>query len=62
MPQLPKVTIVGSGNVGATATLYIAERGLADVVMVDIKEGVPQAKAMGRAARRQEEAFHSVDF
>lgn len=45
MPKMPKVTIVGSGNVGATATYYIAERGLANVVMVDIKEGVPQAKA-----------------
>lgn len=42
---MPKVTIIGSGQVGATATYYIAERGLADVVMTDIVEGMPQAKA-----------------
>lgn len=42
---MPKVTIVGSGQVGATATYYIAERGIADVVMTDIVEGMPQAKA-----------------
>lgn len=42
---MPKVTIVGSGQVGATATYYIAERGLADVVMTDIVPGMPQAKA-----------------
>ncbi len=42
----PKVTIVGSGNVGATATYYLAERNIAEVVMVDVKEGVPQAKAL----------------
>ncbi len=46
MITLPKVTIVGSGNVGATATFYIAERGLADVVMLDVKEGMPQSKAL----------------
>jgi len=38
---MPKVTIVGSGQVGATATYYIAERGLADVVMTDIVPGMP---------------------
>ncbi len=43
---MPKVTIVGSGNVGATATYYIAERNLADVVMIDIQQGMPQAKAL----------------
>ena len=42
---MPKVTIIGSGQVGATATYYIAERGLADVVMTDIVPGMPQAKA-----------------
>ena len=42
---MPKVTIIGSGQVGATASYYIAERGLADVVMTDIVDGMPQAKA-----------------
>ena len=43
---MPKVTIVGAGQVGATATYYIAERGLGDVVMTDIVEGMPQSKAL----------------
>jgi malate dehydrogenase len=43
---MPKVTIVGSGQVGATATYYIAERGLADVVMADVVPGMPQSKAL----------------
>ncbi|MDZ7637378.1 MAG: malate dehydrogenase [Bryobacterales bacterium] len=37
-----KVTVVGGGNVGATCALRIAEKELADVVIVDIMEGVPQ--------------------
>ena len=41
-----KVTVVGSGNVGATAAQRIAEKGYADVVLVDIVEGVPQGKAL----------------
>jgi malate dehydrogenase len=41
-----KVTVVGSGNVGATAAQRIAEKGYADVVLVDIIEGVPQGKAL----------------
>ena len=36
-----KVTIVGSGNVGATAAHWIASKELADVVLIDIIEGVP---------------------
>ncbi len=41
-----KVTVVGAGNVGATAAQRIVERGYADVVLVDIIEGVPQGKAL----------------
>ena len=41
-----KVTIVGSGNVGATAARSIADKELADVVLVDILEGVPQGKGL----------------
>ncbi len=41
-----KVTIVGGGNVGATAASYIVESQLADVVLVDIMEGMPQGKAL----------------
>jgi malate dehydrogenase len=41
-----KVTIVGAGNVGATAAQVLAMRDYADVVLVDIKEGLPQGKAL----------------
>src|SRR5258706_5279862 len=41
-----KVTIVGAGNVGATAGQRIADKELADVVLIDIVEGVPQGKAL----------------
>jgi malate dehydrogenase len=41
-----KVTVVGAGNVGATCAMRIADRELADVVLVDIVEGVPQGKAL----------------
>ena len=43
---MSKVSIIGSGYVGATAVYYIAEKNLADIVMVDVVEGLPQAKAL----------------
>ena len=43
---MSKVSVIGAGNVGATAVYYIAEKNIADVVMVDIVEGLPQSKAM----------------
>ena len=44
-----KVTVVGAGNVGATAAQRLAEKDLCDVVLVDIVEGVPQGKALDLA-------------
>jgi malate dehydrogenase len=41
-----KVTVIGAGNVGATAAQRLAEKQLCDVVLVDIVEGVPQGKAL----------------
>ena len=41
-----KVTVVGAGNVGATCAQELARRDYADVVLVDIKEGLPQGKAL----------------
>ncbi|MFC1860174.1 malate dehydrogenase [Chloroflexota bacterium] len=41
-----KVSIIGAGNVGATCAQRIAERGYADIVLVDIVEGLPQGKAL----------------
>jgi len=41
-----KVTVVGAGNVGATCAQVLATRDYADVVLVDIKENLPQGKAL----------------
>ena len=41
-----KVTVVGAGNVGGTTAQRLAERNYADVVLVDIVEGLPQGKAL----------------
>ena len=41
-----KVSIVGAGNVGATAAHWIAAKELADVVLIDVVDGVPQGKAL----------------
>ena len=41
-----KVSIVGAGNVGATAAHWIASKELADVVLIDIVEGIPQGKGL----------------
>ena len=60
-----KVTVVGAGNVGATTAQRVADAELADVVMIDILEGVPQGKGLdmmeacpvsglGRARRRHQ--------
>jgi malate dehydrogenase len=41
-----KLTVVGAGNVGATLAQRVADRGLADVVLIDIIEGMPQGKGL----------------
>jgi malate dehydrogenase len=41
-----KIAIIGAGNVGASTAMYLAEANIADVVMVDIVEGVPQGKGL----------------
>src|SRR5512141_1989649 len=46
MSQRQKVTVVGAGNVGATCGQVLATRDYADIVLVDIKEGLPQGKAL----------------
>jgi len=42
----PKITIVGGGNVGATAAHWAAQKEIGDIVLVDIIEGMPQGKAL----------------
>lgn len=41
-----KLTIIGAGNLGSQAAFYAALKGIADIVMVDIVEGMPQGKAL----------------
>src|ERR1700744_1850224 len=41
-----KVTIVGAGNVGATAAHWVASKELANVVLIDVLDGVPQGKGL----------------
>ena len=41
-----KITVIGAGNVGATTAQRLAERGYADIVLVDIIKGMPQGKAL----------------
>ena len=41
-----KVTVVGAGNVGATLAQRLVDRDLADVVLIDILEGIPQGKGL----------------
>ena len=41
-----KISVVGAGHVGATTAQYVAEMELADVVLVDIVDGLPQGKAL----------------
>src|ERR1044072_2009480 len=49
MVRRNKITVVGSGNVGATAAHWIATKELGDVVLVDIVEGTPQGKSLDLA-------------
>lgn len=41
-----KISVIGAGNVGATCAQYLAEANIADVVMIDIIDGLPQGKAL----------------
>jgi malate dehydrogenase len=43
---MPKITVIGAGNVGATTAQRLAEKELGDVVLVDIVEDMPQGKAL----------------
>ncbi len=52
-----KITIVGAGNVGATAAHWAAEKELGDIVLVDIVEGMPQGKALDLMEARPVEGF-----
>jgi len=55
-----KVTVIGAGNVGATAAQRILDKQLADVVLVDIVPGVPQGKALDLAESAPVEGYDSA--
>jgi malate dehydrogenase len=59
MSMRRKVTIVGSGNVGATTAHWIVDKELADVVLIDIIDGVPQGKALDLQQSGPVEGFDS---
>ena len=56
----PKVTVVGAGNVGAMVAQRIVEKQLADVVLIDIVEGLPQGKALDMMQSAATEGFDSA--
>ena len=43
---MSKISVIGAGNVGATAVYYIAEKNLGDIVMIDVVQGLPQSKGL----------------
>jgi len=53
----PKVTVVGAGQVGATAALLLLIHEVADVVMIDVAQGLPQGKALDLMHMRSVEKF-----
>ncbi len=53
----PKVTIVGAGNVGATAAMLLLEKDICDVCLIDVVEGIPQGKALDMMHMRSIEKF-----
>ena len=57
MGKRNKITVVGAGNVGATAAHWLASKELGDVVLVDIAEGMPQGKALDLAETAPIEGF-----
>ena len=60
MGKRNKVTVVGAGNVGATAAHWLASKELGDVGLVDIVEGMPQGKALDLAQAAPIEGFDSA--
>jgi len=59
MPRRNKITIIGSGNVGATAAHWAASKELGDIILLDIAEGIPQGKALDLFEASPVEGFDS---
>src|ERR671933_563901 len=60
MGKRNKITVVGAGNVGATAAHWLASKELGDVVLFDIIEGMPQGKALDLAQAAPIEGFDAA--
>ena len=60
MKKRNKITIIGAGNVGATAAHWAASKELGDIVLVDIAEGIPQGKALDLMEAAPVEGFDSI--
>ncbi|MBN1212498.1 MAG: malate dehydrogenase, partial [candidate division Zixibacteria bacterium] len=57
-----KIAVIGAGNVGATTAMYLAEANFADVVMVDIIEGMPQGKGLDLSQAGPVRGYNSMVF
>jgi malate dehydrogenase len=56
----PKISIIGAGNIGATAAHWAASKELGDIVLVDVVEGVPQGKGLDLAQAGPVECFDAT--
>lgn len=56
----PKVTVVGAGNVGAQCAYRLAQREAADVVLIDVVEGLPQGKALDMSQAGAVNGFNAI--
>jgi malate dehydrogenase len=63
--DMARVSIIGSGNVGANAAFFIAEKGVTDVLLIDIKQGLSRGKALdimeAAPIRRYRNSLHGSD-
>ena len=59
MQTRPKISIIGAGNVGATTAHWIAAKDFADIVLLDIVEGMPQGKALDLMQSGPVEGFNT---
>ena len=57
-----KIAVIGAGNVGATTAMYLAEANFADVVMVDIVEGMPQGKGLDLSQAGPVRGYNSMVY
>ena len=56
---MSKVSVIGAGNVGATAVYYIAEKNINEIVMIDVVEGLPQSKAIDFLHAAPSRGYHA---